>query len=104
MFHLSHFFGTQICPPLSYTEMGDTICRVPEKTDKGVVMVCKSLELGIDPNVLVDYSDFSLDRLIEAGITPKSITTHPDYRIGSDERVVAFLDKLETNLLNSKED
>lgn len=72
-----------------------TIALCPEVGDNGVMRVVpKVLELVDNPLRGLSFDDFSLSKCLAAGIQQKDIAISPDFRLGFDQEIDAFTDRL----------
>lgn len=72
-----------------------TLILYPEKRNDGsfdvIVKDLNSVSSGLDS---LNYDDFSLQKMLENGISYKAIQINPDLRLGFDDEINAFNDKL----------
>ena len=72
-----------------------TIALCPEVGENGITrIVPKVLELVENPFAGLSFDDFSLSKCLAAGIQQKDIAISPDLRLGFDQEIDAFTDRL----------
>lgn len=72
-----------------------TLILYPEKRSDGTVdVIVKDINSVNDSLSSLNYDDFSLQKMLENGVSYKAIQVNPDLRIGFDDEINAFNDKL----------
>lgn len=102
----SHFFGVSVRDrkPVPFEERFTEII-LPERNDDGsITKSTKVLETVLDPLSTLSFSDYSINNMLAAGITPKAIHISNDIRIGSDKEIEKFnkrVDDLAEQMFNN---
>lgn len=63
-------------------------------SDGKTVIVEKDINTSINPACSLDYSDFALQRMLETGVSYKALQINPDLRLGFDDEINAFNERL----------
>lgn len=106
MLAFNHFFTPSVIYDHSLCYPKPTLILVPEKLPDGTsVVTVKDLNSVSDSLASLNYDDFTLQKMMENGVSYKAIQINPDLRLGFDDEINAFNDKLVSmadSLFNSK--
>lgn len=97
MLELRNFFVS--APVYDYSDFVPcpSLRLVPEKQADGTTSIeLRDLNTYNNPFSLLDASDFSLQRMLDSGVSYKALNINPDLRLGFDDELNAFNAKLES--------